>query len=124
MTTICLEYEGSVKTPWYPLMFVVNTTSATVGSRFPWSTPRKRVPSSRRRNPGVRFASVKVTRSGFLGPHRRRGRFLTRRLGRLLRIRRRRLERERISGVHLHGRLLSERLIEHGLGQRRATRGE
>src|SRR5260221_11116278 len=34
-------------------MFVVNTTSATVVLAAPRSVPRNRVPSSRRRNPGV-----------------------------------------------------------------------
>src|SRR4051812_31394948 len=33
-------------------MFVVNTTSATLGASLPRRLPRKRVPSSRRRNPG------------------------------------------------------------------------
>src|SRR5690349_18525982 len=32
-------------------MFVVNTTSATLGASPPRRLPRKRVPSSRRRNP-------------------------------------------------------------------------
>src|SRR5215208_921682 len=32
-------------------MFVVNTTSATVGTSRPNKAPRKRAPSSRRRNP-------------------------------------------------------------------------
>src|SRR5687767_2911592 len=36
-------------------MFVVNTTSATVGAPVLRRRPRNRVPSSRRRNPGIRF---------------------------------------------------------------------
>src|SRR5215831_8727142 len=49
-------------------MFVVNTTSATVGSLFPRSLPRNRVPSSRRRNPGCpRFALTFVFYGCFFG---------------------------------------------------------
>src|SRR5687768_10015978 len=43
-------------------MFVVNTTSATVGGASVTSEPRKRVPSSRRRNPGRR-TGISFTRS-------------------------------------------------------------
>src|SRR5687768_8938778 len=43
-------------------MFVVNTTSATVGGASVTSEPRKRVPSSRRRNPGRR-TGISLTRS-------------------------------------------------------------
>src|SRR5688500_2923411 len=64
-------------------MFVVNTTSATVGGTSERSWPRKRVPSSRRRNPGVKLGrdtrlwrlrrsrSLRVTaaRSGRDGQH-------------------------------------------------------
>src|SRR5258707_14573621 len=39
-------------------MFVVNTTSATVVLAAPRSVPRNRVPSSRRRNPGVSARSA------------------------------------------------------------------
>src|SRR5262245_38588363 len=39
-------------------MFVVNTTSATAGAIGRSSRPRKRVPSSRRRNPGRERWSV------------------------------------------------------------------
>src|SRR5688572_521473 len=43
-------------------MFVVNTTSATAGA-IGWSIrPRKRVPSSRRRNPGKERWSVTAVR--------------------------------------------------------------
>src|SRR5262245_55638986 len=45
-------------------MFVVNTTSATVGSARPSRFPPKRVPSSRRRNPGC--PRRVVTAYGFL----------------------------------------------------------
>jgi hypothetical protein len=38
-------------------MLVVKTTSATVGGVSALSEPRKRVPSSRRRNPGERLGS-------------------------------------------------------------------
>src|SRR5690349_10696652 len=51
-------------------MLVVNTTSATVMSAVPWTTPRKRVPSSRRRNPGTSTRSVTML---WLGRGRRRG---------------------------------------------------
>src|SRR5690349_11328069 len=43
-------------------MFVVNTTSATAGTIGESSRPRKRVPSSRRRNPGTERWSVNVAR--------------------------------------------------------------
>src|SRR5215510_7897126 len=45
-------------------MFVVNTTSATVGWARPSRLPPKRVPSSRRRNPGC--PRRVVTTYGFL----------------------------------------------------------
>src|SRR6478736_1975555 len=64
ITTICARYEGSVKTSWYPLMFVVKTTSATVVVRLARSAPRNRVPSSRRRNPGTTSRSATL---GLLG---------------------------------------------------------
>src|SRR6185503_15674827 len=47
-------------------MFVVNTTSATAGAMARSSRPRKRVPSSRRRNPGRERWSVTGERY-FLG---------------------------------------------------------
>src|SRR3712207_522735 len=39
-------------------MFVVKTTSATLGPTAPERLPRKRAPSSRRRNPGRRFGPL------------------------------------------------------------------
>src|SRR5690242_12328890 len=49
-------------------MFVVNTTSATVGaSPDAASSPEKRVPSSRRRNPGVLLEERFTARYGFFG---------------------------------------------------------
>src|SRR6478736_5425208 len=71
ITTICARYEGSVKTSWYPLMFVVKTTSATVVVRLARSAPRNRVPSSRRRNPGTTSRSATL---GLLGGGCRRRR--------------------------------------------------
>src|SRR5258706_15088394 len=47
-------------------MFVVNTTSATVGEVRPNSLPRKRAPSSRRRNPGFPRREVTLAPYGFL----------------------------------------------------------
>src|SRR5215467_2505305 len=76
-------------------MFVVNTTSATVGaSPDAANSPEKRVPSSRRRNPGVLLEERFTACSWFLG--RRRGWLWSRRRG--ARIRRRRLRATRCRG--------------------------
>src|SRR3990172_3759332 len=46
-------------------MLVVNTTSATLGAgSAAWRWPRKRVPSSRRRNPGRERSIVTIARYG------------------------------------------------------------
>src|SRR5688572_12483158 len=45
-------------------MLVVNTTSATVGGGEVLNCPRKRVPSSRRRNPGVELGSATLRSLG------------------------------------------------------------
>src|ERR1041385_3151383 len=89
-------------------MFVVNTISATVGAALDVaSSPEKRVPSSRRRNPGVLLEALLTTWLWFLGRGFRSGR----RRGRRARIRRRRL-----GGLRVGRR----RVRRSGIGRRQA----
>ena len=50
MVMICPLYEGSVKTSWYPVMAVLNTTSPTVSPSYPRARPSKIVPSASANN--------------------------------------------------------------------------
>src|SRR5688572_29716378 len=46
MVMICPEYEGSVRTSWYPVIDVLKTTSPKAVPRAPYASPRNTRPSS------------------------------------------------------------------------------
>src|SRR6185436_7257773 len=58
MVTIWPAYEGSVRTSWYPVMLVLNTTSPCASPDAPAATPRYQVPSSRASVAFIRIRGV------------------------------------------------------------------
>src|SRR5207253_4606517 len=106
ITTIWPRYEGSVKTSWYPLRLVVNTTSAYAGSNGSGAVPGNQAPSSSSTYARGRSAML-------VGP-------LGRRFGRRRRLLRRgrRLDRERrrLRRLPLLRQVLQHRARPAGIG--------